>query len=99
MTIVPATVAPAVGAVGGGAYPGVELPGFVVGIETGPDDGPDALARRLRAGEPPVVGVVRDGTFWLDLRTVHPREEEELVAAVEKAVADRPGGEDGASHG
>ena len=83
---IPAVVEPSAGVVGGGAYPGVELPGFAIGIETG--GAPDDLARRLRAGEPPVVGVVRDGTLWLDLRTVHPREEEELVAAVEKAVAD-----------
>ncbi|MGK7311181.1 MAG: L-seryl-tRNA(Sec) selenium transferase [Candidatus Longimicrobiales bacterium M2_2A_002] len=81
-----AVVEPASGVVGGGAYPGVELPGFAAGIDT--DAAPDALAGQLRAGEPPVVGRVRDGTFWLDLRTVHPREEEELVAAVEKAVAD-----------
>ena len=80
------TVQPAVGAVGGGAYPGVELHGYAVGVADDVD--PLELARRLRAGEPPVVGRVRDDVLWLDVRTVHPREEDELVAAVEKAVAD-----------
>ena len=75
--------APSSGAVGGGAYPGVELPGTAVVID-GPD--PDELARRLRAGDPPVVGRVRDGRLWLDLRAVQPSEEDELTTAVVSAV-------------
>ncbi len=78
-----ATVEPSAGAVGGGAYPGVELPGHAVTLDV---DDPDGLARRLRHGDPPVIGRVRDGRLWLDPRTVAPGDEERLVAAVEAAV-------------
>lgn len=86
---VAAEVAPSVGAVGGGAYPGVELPSFavkpVVELE------PDVLAERLREGATPVVGRVRDGGLWLDVRTVQPGEEAELAAVVEAAVVEQVG--------
>ncbi len=76
-------VAPSVGAVGGGAYPGVELPGHAVVLDV---DAPDDLARRLRLGDPPVIGRVRDGRLWLDPRTVDPTDEPRLVAAVAHAL-------------
>jgi L-seryl-tRNA(Ser) seleniumtransferase len=82
-------VEPSAGKVGGGAYPGVELPGHAVTLAV---DDPDALARRLRHGEPPVIGRVRDGRLWLDPRTVAPDDEDRLVAAVEAAVAPAPYG-------
>ena len=82
---IPATVGPSAGAVGGGAYPGVELPGFGVALDV--DAAPDRLAAALRREMPPVIGRVRDGRLWLDLRAVHSREEDELVAAVESAVS------------
>lgn len=85
---VPAGTEPAAGAVGGGAYPGVELPGFAVVLD--PAGGAERLARRLRAGEPPVVGRVRDGRLWLDPRTVAADEEAELVAAVVAAGSPAP---------
>ncbi|MFO7893010.1 MAG: L-seryl-tRNA(Sec) selenium transferase [Longimicrobiales bacterium] len=78
-----ASVQPTVGAVGGGAYPGVELPGHAVVL--GHRD-PDGLARRLRAGSPPVIGRVQDGRLRLDPRTVAPGDEDALVAAVETAA-------------
>lgn len=45
------------------------------------------FAARLRAGEPPVVGYVSGGRLKLDLRTVFPRQDGELLAAVRAAVA------------
>jgi hypothetical protein len=39
----------------------------------------------LRLGEPPVVGVVRDGRLLLDCRTVSDTEVEEVAAAVGEA--------------
>src|ERR671937_621726 len=48
---------------GGGALPPAELPSFACAVE-------EELAARLRAGEPPVVAVVRDGRCLLDCRTL-----------------------------
>ena len=48
--------------VGGGALPLAELPSYACAVE-------EELAAPLRLGEPPVVGVVRDGRLLLDCRT------------------------------
>ena len=40
--------------------------------------------RRLRLGDPPVVGYLRDGRLMLDLRTVDPADDEALAGAVER---------------
>jgi L-seryl-tRNA(Ser) seleniumtransferase len=77
-------------AVGGGAYPGVELPTFLVAIEPG-EAGAEAVAVRLRAADPPVIARVRDGVVLVDPRTVEPTEEGDLVQAV-AAVVEPQGG-------
>ena len=64
-----------VGRVGGGALPLHELPSFACAVEEG-------LAAPLRAHEPPVVGVVRDGRLLLDCRTLADDELDEVAAAV-----------------
>jgi L-seryl-tRNA(Ser) seleniumtransferase len=64
--------------VGGGALPLTELPSFACALE-------EELATRLRASEPPVVALVRDGRTLLDCRTVGDAELEELAAAVATA--------------
>jgi L-seryl-tRNA(Ser) seleniumtransferase len=64
-----------VGRVGGGALPLAELPSCACAIE-------ESLAEPLRAGEPPVVGVVRDGRLLLDCLTLTDEEAEEAAAAV-----------------
>ncbi len=68
-------------AVGGGGAPGVELPSWGVGV-------PSTWAEPLRTGRPPVVGRVRHGRCVLDLRTVDPRHDDRLAAAV-RAVHER----------
>src|SRR5436853_7479402 len=47
----------------------------------------EELACRLRLGSPPVVGYVSGGHFKLDLRTVFPRQDDELLAALRQALA------------
>jgi L-seryl-tRNA(Ser) seleniumtransferase len=69
-----------VGRVGGGALPLAELPSFACALE-------ESLAEPLRAGEPPVVGVVRDGRLLLDCLTLTDEEAEEAAAAVRAARA------------
>jgi hypothetical protein len=39
----------------------------------------------LRNGDPPVIGIVRDGRLLLDCRTLSDAEAEEVAAAVETA--------------
>lgn len=48
--------------------------------------GSDSLALRLRQGEPAVVGYLQGGLLHLDLLTVEPADDDELVAAVLTAV-------------
>jgi L-seryl-tRNA(Ser) seleniumtransferase len=64
-----------VGRVGGGALPLAELPSFACALE-------ESLAAPLRAGEPPVVGVVRDGRLLLDCLTLTDEEAEEAAGLV-----------------
>jgi hypothetical protein len=68
--------------VGGGALPLAELPSFACAVE-------EELAEPLRAGEPPVVGVVRDGRLLLDCRTLTDAEAEEVATAVAAARDER----------
>ena len=69
------TVETTVGRVGGGALPLAELPSFACAVE-------EWLAAPLRTGEPPVVGVVRDGKLLLDCLTVDDEEVDEIARAV-----------------
>jgi L-seryl-tRNA(Ser) seleniumtransferase len=60
---------------GGGALPLAELPSYACAVE-------EQLAARLRDGDPPVVGMVRDGRCLLDCRTLTDAEADEVAAAV-----------------
>jgi L-seryl-tRNA(Ser) seleniumtransferase len=66
--------------VGGGAMPLTELESYACAVEEG-------LAAALRAGDPPVVAVVRDGRTLLDCRTLTDAEADEVAAAVARARA------------
>ena len=61
--------------VGGGALPLAELPSAACAVE-------EELADMLRAGDPPVVALVRDGRTLLDCRTLTDAEVEEVAEAV-----------------
>jgi L-seryl-tRNA(Ser) seleniumtransferase len=76
--LVEGTVEETVGRVGGGALPLAELPSFACAIE-------EELAAGLRAGDPPVIGIVRDGRLMLDCRTVSDTEVDEVAAVVRAA--------------
>jgi len=69
--------------VGGGALPLLELEGPVVALA--PPD-PERLARLLRAGEPPVVGRIREGRLLLDPRTLTDEEADVAAAAARRAL-------------
>jgi L-seryl-tRNA(Ser) seleniumtransferase len=73
--LVDGSVEETVGRVGGGALPLTELPSFACAVE-------ESLAGPLRVGEPPVIGVVRDGRLLLDCRTLDDTEVDEVAEAV-----------------
>jgi L-seryl-tRNA(Ser) seleniumtransferase len=64
--------------IGGGALPLAELPSFAAAVD-------EELVAPLRAGDPPVIGVIRDGRLLLDCRTLTDAEAEEVAAAVAAA--------------
>jgi L-seryl-tRNA(Ser) seleniumtransferase len=73
--LVAGTVEETVARVGGGALPLAEIPSFACAVE-------EPLAAPLRVGDPPVVGIVRDGKLLLDCRTLRDDEIDEVAAAV-----------------
>ncbi len=64
--------------VGGGALPLAEIASFACALE-------EELGPPLRAGDPPIVGIVRDGRLLLDCRTLTDAEVDEVAAAVAAA--------------
>src|SRR3989441_10205245 len=60
---------------GGGALPLAELPSFACAVE-------EELAAQLRAGDPPVIALIRDGRTLLDCRTLTDDETDEVADAV-----------------
>jgi L-seryl-tRNA(Ser) seleniumtransferase len=76
-----AGIAPAEAFLGGGSAPEAPIPGEALTLP-----GDDALLARLRQGEPPVVGYLRQGLLHLDLRTIAPEDDDLLIAAVRVAL-------------
>jgi L-seryl-tRNA(Ser) seleniumtransferase len=79
-SLVGGTVEETVARVGGGALPLAEIPSFACAVE-------EELTVPLRSGDPPVVGIVRDGRLLLDCRTLTEDEVEEAAQAVALARA------------
>jgi len=75
-------VTPSVARSGGGTLPTYEIPSFAVRL--GGTD-PELLAEKLRAADPAVVGRVREGRLWLDVRTLLPGDEEAVIRALRDA--------------
>jgi L-seryl-tRNA(Ser) seleniumtransferase len=74
---------PGFSTVGGGAFPGAELPTTLVTLEPASCD---ALLAALRAHDPPVIARVEAGRVVLDPRTVAEDELPIVVAAVRAAL-------------
>ena len=69
--------------IGGGATPEQSIPTWLIALEwrSGP------AGKRLRAGDPPIVARIEQDRLVLDLRTVFPEEETELIAALRGLAA------------
>ena len=73
--------------IGGGSLPGETLPTWVLSIDCdGIEGGADAVAKRLRDADSPVLGRIEDGRVLLDARTVLPEEEDALLATLRTAL-------------
>ena len=71
--------------IGGGSLPRTVIPSVTLdllplGIAL------DEFAARLRTGRPPVVGYVSGGRFKLDLRTVFPRQDVDLLSVIHASL-------------
>ena len=83
-----AEAAPLVAIAGGGAGAESTLPSFGLLLRHAALSASEAAAR-LRARELPVLARVAEGRLVLDLRSVAPEEDEELLAALGEALAPR----------
>ena len=76
--LVGGSVEETVARVGGGTLPLTELPSFACAVE-------ESLAAALRAADPPIAAIVRDGHCLLDCRTIADAELADVAAAVAAA--------------
>jgi L-seryl-tRNA(Ser) seleniumtransferase len=76
--LVGGSVEETVARVGGGALPLAELPSHACAVD-------ESLVTPLRRGDPPVVGILRDGKLLLDCRTLRDDELADVAAAVAAA--------------
>ncbi len=65
--------------IGGGALPQARVPSIAVAISP---EKPDLLAAKLRRGTPAIVARIEDGRVLLDLRTIAPAEDRDVIAAL-----------------
>jgi L-seryl-tRNA(Ser) seleniumtransferase len=76
-------VKPGQSAVGGGSTPDQTLPTWLITISV---QNPNHFECKLRRAPTPVIARIEHDRIVLDLRTVTPREEEDLVAAIQSAA-------------
>ena len=69
--------------VGGGAFPTAAIPSRAIVLSRDPQD----AERKLRLGEPAVIGRISEGNFLLDLRSVLPSEDDLLADAIMKLIS------------
>jgi L-seryl-tRNA(Ser) seleniumtransferase len=67
--------------VGGGSLPGDVMESVAIVV---PGERPERTAARLRSGTPGVVGRVQAGVLWIDLRSVLPERDEDVIAALRR---------------
>jgi L-seryl-tRNA(Ser) seleniumtransferase len=75
------TTIPGESAVGGGSGPNVDPPTTLIALKHNQLTAHE-IEQKLRLGSPPVIARIADDLVLLDLRTVSPNEEAELLAAV-----------------
>ncbi len=78
---------------GGGTLPTQDIPTALIAVNPTPATNlsPDQMEARLRALDPPVIGRIQEDVLLLDLRTVFPDEEGDVLAALE-SLSEEPTG-------
>jgi len=69
---------------GGGSLPESALPSIAVALE--PARGTDAAARALRRAPTPIIGRIDEARLLLDLRTIFPAQDDEVIRALRAIV-------------
>ena len=83
--VVPAEIGAGKAPVGGGTLPRSVLASTTIDLL--PSDRPlEQLASDLRSGTPPVVGYISANRLKIDLRTVFPRQDEQLASLIRQAM-------------
>jgi L-seryl-tRNA(Ser) seleniumtransferase len=80
------TVVSSLAAVGGGSTPGETLPSCAVAVRV-PGLAPQEVARRLRQRPLPIIPHIANDRVVLDLRTVHPEDDNDVAAALREVTA------------
>ena len=89
-----AVVVPGASTVGGGTLPDAEIPGPVLAV-TLLGVSAHHLSARMRRASPPIVTRIQDDRVRIDLRTVAPESEQDLLQGLRTAASDEPGDRDG----
>jgi L-seryl-tRNA(Ser) seleniumtransferase len=79
---IPSEVIASEATVGGGAFPTARIPSAALALQ----GDAEAVERRLRFGEPAVIGRIADGRCVLDLRSVSEADDAAFVEAVSRAL-------------
>jgi L-seryl-tRNA(Ser) seleniumtransferase len=77
-----AAVEQGVSYLGGGSVPTQQVPTWCVAL-TPAKDSVDSLARNLRMATPSICGRIQQDRLWLDLRSVFPGQDMEIVQAIQ----------------
>jgi L-seryl-tRNA(Ser) seleniumtransferase len=72
---------------GGGTTPGRSIPSVAIRVASRGLTAAE-LHRKLRIGEPPVIGRIEEEVLWLDLAGVFPDQDEKIVEAL-KTIGSR----------
>ena len=72
--------------IGGGTMPKSMIPSVTIDLKP-KDISISKLAEKLRCNANPVMGYTADGLYKIDLRTVFPRQDEDLSEAIRKSVS------------
>jgi L-seryl-tRNA(Ser) seleniumtransferase len=81
-----AGVEPVQATIGGGSLPGETLSSWAVVLTPTAEAGVDALARRLRLGDPGIFGRIDQDRLMLDLRTVLPEDDKILLRSLRHSL-------------
>jgi L-seryl-tRNA(Ser) seleniumtransferase len=83
MRWIPGSLVEGQSVVGGGSTPGQALRTWLISLNV---QDTVRVERRLRGGEPPVIARIEKEQLLIDLRTVSPEEDRELLAAIKAAL-------------